>query len=78
MNSFIDGVVFEPKLIGLTRNDGSSAGGLIQAKVQGAGTADELMLIDDNNNDMCTSATVTRYGILECHVVDDEDYSMGT
>jgi hypothetical protein len=78
MNSFSAGVTFEPKLIGLTSKTGSAAGAVIQAKIQGAGTADQLMLIDDSNDDMCTTATVIRYGVLECHVNSDRDYSVGT
>ena len=78
MNSFSAGVTLEPKLVGLTSKTGSAAGAVIQAKIQGAGIADQLMLIDDNNNDMCTTATVIRYGVLECHVNREQDYSIGT
>jgi len=61
-------VTFEPKLTELTASQGSSAGGVIQAKIAGVGTSDNLMLVDGDNDDMCSSATVIRYGVLECHV----------
>jgi hypothetical protein len=61
-------VTFEPKLTDLTANQGSSAGGVIQAKIAGIGPSDNLMLVDGDNDDMCSSATVIRYGVLECHV----------
>jgi hypothetical protein len=77
MTDFNAGVVFQPKLVSLSTATGSSAGAVIQANVQGAGTADTLTLIDGDGDDMCTSATVIRYGVLECHV-KSADYSTGT
>jgi hypothetical protein len=67
MNSF-NTVTFDPRFIGLTRTTGSNAGAVIQAKIAGVGTEDNITLIDENNNDMCETSTVLRYGILECEV----------
>jgi len=61
-------VTFEPKFYGLTTNTGSIAGAVIQAKFAGVGTTDTITLIDSDNDDMCSTATVLRYGVLECHV----------
>jgi hypothetical protein len=77
MPDFKAGVVFPPKLVSLSTATGSSAGAVIHANVQGAGTRDKLTLVDEAGDDMCASATVIRYGVLECHV-KSADYSLGT
>ena len=62
-------VTFEPNFYALTTNSGSSAGAVIQAKIAGVGTTDTtITLIDQDNDDMCITATVLRFGVLECHV----------
>ena len=61
------GISFEPKLLSLSTNTGSAAGSLITAVVKGVGIYDKVTLYDDVNGiDMCQTATVTDYGILEC------------
>lgn len=69
-------VSFEPKFYDLTTNSGSSAGGVIQAKIAGVGTSDTITLIDQDGDDMCSTATVISYGVLECHV-KAKSYSTG-
>jgi hypothetical protein len=61
-------VTLEPKFYELTANSGSSAGSVIQAKIAGVGTLDTITLIDQDGDDMCSTATVLRYEVLECHV----------
>ena len=61
------GISFEPKLLSLSTNTGSAAGSLITAVVKGVGIYDKVTLYDDVNGiDMCQTAKVIDYGILEC------------
>jgi hypothetical protein len=63
---FTNGVTFLPRLIGLSANIGSAAGSTIYAYIEGVGTADTMMLRDGSGNDLCSTATMLSYGLLEC------------
>ena len=63
---FTNGITFQPKLVGLSTNLGSAAGSTIYAYIEGAGTADTMMLRDGTGYDLCETATMLSYGLLEC------------
>ena len=64
------GVSFEPKLIALSSNEGSPAGSIIRAAVKGVGINDSVTLFNAaTGQDVCQSAKVTEYGVLECMTV---------
>ena len=64
--------VFTPKIVELSTNEGSQAGSKIYANVQGVGINDSVTLVDRTNTspanrDLCQTATVLRYGVVECN-----------
>ena len=65
-DNFSGGITFDPKLVSLSTNQGSSQGSTIYARVEGAGTGDSLMLVDASGNDLCSTATMVSYALLEC------------
>lgn len=68
-----DGITFEPKLLSLSTNTGSQAGSIITAVVKGVGVGDKVSLYDSVNSlDICQSATVIEYGVLECLTIAQE------
>lgn len=63
----LDGITFDPKLVSLSSNTGSSAGSIITAQVKGVGVDDQVTLYDSVNSvNMCQTSKVIAYGILEC------------
>ena len=69
---FAEGVIFEPKLRALAAHEGSAGGAVFHADVVGAGALDELTLVDQDGNDICETAEVVSYSVLECHTVAQE------
>jgi hypothetical protein len=63
---FIVAVDFEPKLVQLSTLTISGAGSTLYAVVEGAGTGDSLTLVDSSNVDICDTATMLDYALLEC------------
>ena len=63
---FTDGLTVDPQLVGLSMNTGSASGGIIYAVVEGAGVEDDLTLVDSSGADVCTTATMKSYSLLEC------------
>jgi len=63
---FENGVMFQPKLISLSAGTGSEAGSTIYAHIEGAGTSDTMMLVDGTGANLCSTATMLSYGLLEC------------
>ena len=63
---FSDGVTFDPALIELSSSSGSAAGSTIYAKIEGRGSGSSTTLVDTFNNDICMTATMIEYSILEC------------
>ena len=70
ITDFFSGVTFEPKLLSLSANIGSTAGAIIQASVKGVGINDSVDLVNKESGDtICQTATVISYGIVECHTL---------
>ena len=61
------GILLEPKLIYLSANEGSSAGGVIYATVIAAGINDDYTLVN-GSDDICESSRMIAYSLLECVV----------
>lgn len=73
-----ESITFEPKLISLSANTGSSAGGMIIAEVEGLGIGDtETTLQDETGADLCESTTVLSYSMLQCELKSNS-YPSGT
>ena len=51
---------------------GSAAGSTFQAIVHGVGPEDQLTLVDSSGNDLCETATVIAYSILQCQTKAEE------
>ena len=69
----LDGITFDPKLVSLSSNTGSSAGSIITAQVKGVGVDDQVTLYDSVNSvNMCQTSKVIAYGILECLTISQE------
>jgi hypothetical protein len=62
-----DGILLEPKLIHLSANEGSSAGGVIYATIIAAGVDDDYTLLN-GSDDICESTRMVAYSLLECVV----------
>jgi hypothetical protein len=73
---FDGGISFDPQLIGLSANEGSSSGATIYAEVIGAGTSDTYTL-SNGSTDICDSATMIAYSLLEC-IVSAQEFTTGT
>ena len=73
---FDGGITFNPQLIGLSANEGSSAGATIYAEVIGAGVNDAYTL-SSGSTDICESSTMIDYSLLEC-VVSAQEFTAGT
>ena len=63
---FSDGLSFDPAFIKLSTNEGSAAGSTIYAVVEGQGVGDNLTLVDSTGSDICASASMVAYSLLEC------------
>ena len=63
---FSNGVTFDPARIELSSASGSAAGSTIYAKIEGRGSGSSTTLVDPFNNDICETATMIEYSILEC------------
>ena len=58
------GVEIEPVLVGLSGNEGSSGGSIIEAAVPGAYPGQELNLINkDTGEPICKEAVIDKYGV---------------
>ena len=74
----LSGATFVPKLTQLSTNTISVAGSTIQATVKGVGVDDSITLIDvASSTELCTSATMKSYGVLECVLDPTFDFSAG-
>ena len=62
-----DGILLEPKLIYLSYDQGSSAGGVIYATIIAAGVDDDYTLLN-GSDDICESTRMVAYSLLECVV----------
>jgi hypothetical protein len=72
------GVKFSPKLVSLSTNTVSEAGGSIQAHIRGMGVDDELTLINATSKaDLCLEAYMIAPGVLECELDPSQDFSAG-
>ena len=61
------GILLEPKLVYLSTNEGSSAGGVIYATIIAAGINDDYTLVN-GSEDICESSSMIAYSLLECVV----------
>ena len=61
------GILLEPKLVYLSANEGSSAGGIIYATIIAAGINDDYTLVN-GSDDICESSRMIAYSLLECVV----------
>lgn len=56
-----------PQLASISPNVGSVGGTIITATVPGATTSSTgIDIVDDSNNSICETVTVTSYGVVEC------------
>ena len=61
------GVEIPPVLRGLSGNEGSAAGSVIEASVPGAYPGQELMLVNKaTGEEICETAVVETYGVVKC------------
>lgn len=57
-------------MLSITHNEGSVAGSTIHAAIAGVGLdISDATLVDSDGNDMCQSAAITEYGLLECETI---------
>ena len=70
METYMDGVDFEPALVDLSFAEGSMAGAEIRARVPGIGVGDgeKFMLVNmADNQPICNSVRIEKYGELKCN-----------
>ena len=64
---FDDGITFDPQLVGLSANEGTTSGAVIYAEIIGAGVNDQYTL-SSGSTDICDSSRMIEYSLLECTV----------
>lgn len=74
---YLDGTTFTPKLLSVSTLEVSPSGSTIQATVKGVGVNDEITLVDSaaTGTNICLTATVIEYGLLECVTDPAVDFS---
>ena len=69
---FEAGITFDPKLIQLSTSEGTAAGAVIYAEIEGAGIDDQYTLVDGDSFEICETATMLAFTILECKTKSKE------
>ena len=69
---FDAGITFDPKLLRLSTSEGTGAGAVIYAEIAGAGMDDKYTLVDGDSDEVCETATMRSYSLLECQTKSKE------